>query len=142
MRKALVKRYPYGERDYAFGQLMLTLRTAIGLPQAGMAERLGVSQRAVAGWETGSSYPKAERLKQLIELGMEPRPLPPGTRKRRFVRSGVQRTRRCCWMSAGFRTCSLRLGPSSVSHRPSRSLPPRERSPPPSRASTGWERSM
>jgi transcriptional regulator with XRE-family HTH domain len=58
----------YGERDYAFGQMMLTLRTTIGLTQAGLAERLGVSRRALAEWEAGSSYPKAERLKLLIEL--------------------------------------------------------------------------
>ena len=66
-----MKRFTYAERDYAFGQMMLTLRTNIGLTQAGLAERLGVSRRAVAEWEAGSSYPKAERLKQLIELGVQ-----------------------------------------------------------------------
>src|SRR5579864_8648225 len=65
-----VKKTLYGERDYAFGQLMLTLRTTIGLTQARLAEQLGVSRRAVAEWEAGSSYPKAERLKQLIILGV------------------------------------------------------------------------
>jgi transcriptional regulator with XRE-family HTH domain len=60
----------YRERDYAFAQLVLTLRTAIGLSQVGLAERLGASRRAVADWEGGLSYPKAERLKQLITLGM------------------------------------------------------------------------
>jgi transcriptional regulator with XRE-family HTH domain len=65
-----VKRYSYGERDYAFGQLMLTLRTTIGLTQAGLAEVLQVHRRAVAGWEAGSSYPKAEHLKELITLGV------------------------------------------------------------------------
>src|SRR2546426_1323846 len=69
--RSLVKRYSYSERDYAFGQLMLTLRTTIGLTQAGLADRLGVSRRAVAEWEAGSSYPKAERLRQLIELGVQ-----------------------------------------------------------------------
>jgi transcriptional regulator with XRE-family HTH domain len=73
-----VKRTLYGERDYAFGQLMLTLRTTIGLTQAGLAERLGVSRRAVAEWEAGSSYPKAERLKQLIELGVQLQVFPAG----------------------------------------------------------------
>ena len=63
-----MKRSLYGERDYAFGQLMLTLRTAIGLTQAGLADVLGISRRAVAEWEGGLSYPKAERLKQLITL--------------------------------------------------------------------------
>src|SRR5260221_8448169 len=63
-----VKKSLYGERDYAFGQLVLTLRTTIGLTQAGLGERLGVSRRAVAEWEAGLSYPKAERLKEFITL--------------------------------------------------------------------------
>ena len=63
-----MKHYPYSERDYTFGQLMLTLRTTIGLTQAGLGERLGVSRRAVAEWEAGLSYPKAERLKEFITL--------------------------------------------------------------------------
>src|SRR2546421_5448603 len=71
MRRSLVKRYSYHERDYAFGQLMLTLRTTIGLTQAGLAELLHVHRRTVAGWEAGSSYPKADHLKQLITLGMQ-----------------------------------------------------------------------
>jgi transcriptional regulator with XRE-family HTH domain len=56
----------YDERDYAFGQAMLTLRTNIGLTQAGLADLLHVSRRAVAEWEAGSNYPKAEHLKQFI----------------------------------------------------------------------------
>jgi WD40 repeat protein/transcriptional regulator with XRE-family HTH domain len=66
-----VNRYSYGDRDYDFGLLIQALRTSIGLTQAGLAERLRVSRRAVAEWEGGLSYPKAERLKQLIELGMQ-----------------------------------------------------------------------
>jgi transcriptional regulator with XRE-family HTH domain len=73
-----VKRCSYGERDYAFGQMMLTLRTSIGLTQAGLADLLGVSRRAVAEWEAGSSYPKAEHLKQLIVLGMRASAFPAG----------------------------------------------------------------
>src|SRR5215467_15656755 len=65
-----MKKYPYEERDYAFGLLIQTLRTTIGLTQAGLGERLGVSRRSVAEWEGGLSYPKAEHLKQLIELGV------------------------------------------------------------------------
>src|SRR6266550_3912500 len=76
--RPLVKRYSYSERDYAFGQLMLTLRTTIGLTQAGLADRLGVSRRAVAEWEAGLSYPKAERLKQLIALGVQQQAFPAG----------------------------------------------------------------
>src|SRR5256886_5091752 len=69
--RLLVKRYSYGEHDYALGQMILTLRTTIGLTQAGLADQLSVSRRAVAEWEAGLSYPKAERLKQLIELGVQ-----------------------------------------------------------------------
>src|SRR5260370_30574 len=78
IRRSLVKRHVYRERDYAFAQLVLTLRTAIGLSQVGLAERLGASRRAVADWEGGSSYPKAERLKQLIALGMQQQAFPAG----------------------------------------------------------------
>src|SRR6266849_7604124 len=38
-----MSRHSYRERDYAFGQVMLKLRTSIGLTQAGLAERLGES---------------------------------------------------------------------------------------------------
>src|SRR5260370_11099629 len=61
----------YGERDYGFGQRILTLRTHIGLTQAGLAELLHVSRRAVTEWEGGLSYPKAEHLQQLIALGVQ-----------------------------------------------------------------------
>src|SRR2546426_7592428 len=77
-RRPPVKRYSYGERDYAFGQMMLTLRTHIGQTQAGLADLLGVSRRAVAEWEAGSSYPKAEHLKQLIVLGVLQQAFPAG----------------------------------------------------------------
>jgi WD40 repeat protein/transcriptional regulator with XRE-family HTH domain len=60
--------YSYGERDSTFGQTMATLRTALGLTQAELAELLHVSRRAVGGWEAGTSYPKGEHLKVLIEL--------------------------------------------------------------------------
>ena len=61
----------YSERDYAFGQRILTLRTQLGLTQTGLAELLHVSRRAVTEWEAGSSYPTAEHLKQLIALGVQ-----------------------------------------------------------------------
>ena len=47
-KETAVKRTLYRERDYAFGQLMLTLRTSIGLTQAGLADLLHISRRAVA----------------------------------------------------------------------------------------------
>jgi WD40 repeat protein/transcriptional regulator with XRE-family HTH domain len=68
----------YGERDYAFGKLILTLRTQIGLTQTGLAERLHVSRRAVTEWEAGSSYPTAEHLQGLIALGVQASAFPAG----------------------------------------------------------------
>ena len=68
----------YGERDYAFGQLILTLRTQLGLTQTGLAERLHISRRAVTEWEAGSSYPKAQHLQQLIALGVRASAFPAG----------------------------------------------------------------
>src|SRR6266852_1620240 len=73
-----MKRFSYSERDYAFGQIMLTLRTNIGLTQAGLGDLLGVSRRAVARWAAGSSYPTVERLKQLITLGVQQQAFPAG----------------------------------------------------------------
>jgi len=72
-----MKRYSYGERDYAFGQRMLTLRTRLGLTQAGLAKLLGVSRRAVSEWEAGSNYPTASHLQQLLELGVRQRVFAP-----------------------------------------------------------------
>ena len=66
-----MKRTSYGERDYAFGQRMLRLRTSIGLTQAGLAQRLRISRQALGEWESGSSYPKAEHLKYVIALGVQ-----------------------------------------------------------------------
>src|SRR5947209_17119778 len=70
-RSALMRRSSYGERDYAIGQLILTLRSAIGLTQAGLSDQLGISKRAVGEWEAGSSYPKATHLQALIALAVK-----------------------------------------------------------------------
>ena len=68
----------YRERDYAFGQLILTLRSAIGLTQAGLGAQLGISKRAVGEWEAGSSYPKATHLQALIALAVKEQVFPAG----------------------------------------------------------------
>ncbi len=73
-----MERSLYGERDYAFGQTMLTLRTSLGLTQAYLAEHLGVSRQAVGDWEAGSSYPKAHHLKHLITLAVQQQAFPSG----------------------------------------------------------------
>src|SRR5260370_38387310 len=68
-----VKTSSYRERDYAFGQMMRTLATSLGLTQAGLGERLRVSRRAVVEWEGGLSYPTAGHLQALIALGVQQR---------------------------------------------------------------------
>src|SRR5689334_23320332 len=61
----------YRGRDFTFGKAILNLRNSIGLTQAGLADYLGVSRHAVNFWEAGSTYPKAENLKELIALGVK-----------------------------------------------------------------------
>ena len=50
---------------------MLGLRARIGLTQTGLANFLGISRRAVGDWESGSTYPKTEHLKQFISLAID-----------------------------------------------------------------------
>src|SRR5256712_7429731 len=68
----------YRERDYAFGQVMLTLRTRLELTQTELADMLGVRRRAVIDWEGGLTYPKADHLKQFVVLAIERQAWPYG----------------------------------------------------------------
>jgi WD40 repeat protein/transcriptional regulator with XRE-family HTH domain len=61
----------YHQRDYSFGQQILSLRTASNLTQTGLAELLGISRQAVVGWESGASCPSPRHLKHLIEIGLQ-----------------------------------------------------------------------
>jgi transcriptional regulator with XRE-family HTH domain len=63
----------YRERDYAFGQLILTVRTKLKLTQTELAEKLGVRRRAVIDWEGGLTYPTADHLKHFVTLALEHR---------------------------------------------------------------------
>src|SRR5260370_41694596 len=74
-----VKKSWYGERDYAFGQLVLGLRTSIGLTQAGLARHLSISRQAGVGREDGSKYTKGPPPKTVIALAVHKAvlPLPP-----------------------------------------------------------------
>src|SRR5438876_4465711 len=77
-RSPFMNRCSYRERDHAFGQRILPLRTSIGLAQAGLAELLHVSRRAVGEWELGSSYPKAQHLQHVMTLAVRASAFPPG----------------------------------------------------------------
>jgi WD40 repeat protein/transcriptional regulator with XRE-family HTH domain len=68
----------YRERDYAFGQLILTLRTKLELTQADLAEMLGVRRRAVIDWEGGLTYPNVDHLKHFVVLAIERQAFPAG----------------------------------------------------------------
>ena len=70
-------RHSYREHDSAFGQTMLTLRKRLHLTQAGLAERLGVSRRAIGEWEAGSNYPREHHLQHLIALCVRQRVFAP-----------------------------------------------------------------
>ena len=73
-----MRRTSYRDLDTAFGQMMVTLRTAITLTQTELAEFLGVSRRAIGAWEGGVSYPKALHLRQFIALGVDRAAFPAG----------------------------------------------------------------
>src|SRR3989440_9770053 len=90
-RNARMKRSSYGEPDYVFGQAMLTLRTTIGLTQAGVAEHLGVSRKAVGEWEAGLNYPQVAHLKAFIALAVE---------KQAFTAGREEEEIRALWQAA------------------------------------------
>ena len=56
----------YRERDYAFGQVMLTLRTRLELTQTELADMLGVRRRAVIDWEGGRPHLSQGRPPQTV----------------------------------------------------------------------------
>ncbi|GCE29481.1 hypothetical protein KDA_49650 [Dictyobacter alpinus] len=68
----------YKERDYAFGQAMLTLRMQIGVTQTSLAERLSITRKAINRWEAGDAYPKVSHLKALLTFAIEQQAFPAG----------------------------------------------------------------
>src|SRR5260221_4234983 len=68
----------YRERDYTFGQQMLTVRTKLALTQTELAQMLGVRRRAVTDWEGGVTYPPVDHLKHLVGLAIERQAFPAG----------------------------------------------------------------
>jgi len=77
-RGTSMKESPYRERDYAFGQVMLTVRTRLGLTQSELADLLGVGRRAVIDWEGGLTYPTVDHLKHFVVLAIERQAFPAG----------------------------------------------------------------
>ncbi len=100
-------RHSYRERDYTFGQAMLKLRTSIGLTQAGLADLLRVSRRAVGEWEAGRNYPKAHHLQHFFRCVCSSTSLHQGGRKRRSAPCGKRRINGCSSMRPGSRPCSV-----------------------------------
>jgi transcriptional regulator with XRE-family HTH domain len=68
----------YHERDYAFGQLMLTLRMKLKLTQTALADLLGIGRRAVIDWEGGLTYPNVDHLRHFVVLAIERQAFPAG----------------------------------------------------------------
>jgi WD40 repeat protein/transcriptional regulator with XRE-family HTH domain len=84
----------HGERDYAFSQRMLTLRTSIGVTQASLAARLRITRKAIGRWEAGDSYPKSSHLQALLAFALEQQAFPSGREEeeiRAFWRAAHQK---------------------------------------------------
>jgi transcriptional regulator with XRE-family HTH domain len=110
-----MKRHSYGERDFAFGQRVLTLRTHIGVTQQGLARLLHVGRKAVGGWEAGANYPKVDSLKALIALAMQQRAFPAGREEEEI---------RALWQAAHQKALLDEQWLSSLLGRAPTSLPP------------------
>jgi transcriptional regulator with XRE-family HTH domain len=147
-------RHSSREHDYPFGQAMLTLRKSIRLTQAGLADRLGVSRRAIGEWEGGLNYPKAEHFQHFLELCVQQHVFTPEreeeeiralwkTAHQRVLLDEAWLAALLAWPSAtpvpveeagGAAVVSLLLRPFIFPHRPRRRLSTRERNLQPSRA--------
>ena len=110
-----MKRSSYRDRDYAFGQVMLTLRNALGLTQTELAELLGVSRYAVRDWESGDKYPKAEHLKQFIMLAVQQKAFPAG-HEAEEIRALWQLAHRKVLLDEHWLTALLRATPVETMH--------------------------
>lgn len=51
-----------------FGDILVLLRKEKGLTQKDLADKLGVTDKAVSRWETGKNYPDIEVLKKLANV--------------------------------------------------------------------------
>src|SRR2546421_7301337 len=120
-----MKRFSSRQRDDAFGQSMLALRTSLGLTQGELAHKLGVSGRAVRQWEAGLSYPKAQHLQHVMSLAVQQQAFPPG-REAEEIRALWKAARQKVLLDEQWLSTLLgRSGPSLelVAPRPSASVP-------------------
>ena len=99
-----------------------------------------MSTGAVAGWEAGSSYPKAEHLKELITLGVRASAFAAGREEEEIRALWKAAHQKVLLDEAWLRDLLAPSAPISLPHRPGRPLPARQRSRPPS-ASIWWKRS-
>lgn len=56
------------KKEINFAETILTARKRLGLTQGELAEKLGVSLRAVQTWESGESKPQLSKLRKLSEI--------------------------------------------------------------------------
>ena len=54
--------------DYKFGNYIFSLRTRAGLSQSELAEKVGVTNKAVSKWEVGKAKPGVETIRKLAAL--------------------------------------------------------------------------
>lgn len=54
--------------DYAFGNFLYTLRQEKGISQSELGKMLGVTNKAVSKWETGTAKPNTKLLPQIADI--------------------------------------------------------------------------
>lgn len=76
-----------------FGEFLYSLRKEKGITQADLAERLGVTNKAVSKWETGEAMPETGLLKPLSQIfGVTVDELLDGKRSGKAVQDDIPRT--------------------------------------------------
>ena len=54
--------------DYEFGNYLYDCRRRTGLTQAQLADKLGVTNKAVSKWETGKAKPSTNQIRKIAVL--------------------------------------------------------------------------